>query len=393
MKKRNDNEKSADVRPSAVRPVLPLPVRMRADVSQTGIGVTIAMIDSDFVQHPDLCKPTNRIAAYYDAVSDVELALPPTVPTLSRHWHGTMTACTAAGNGFLSKGEFSSLAPAAKVVLVRTMNDKGRITTDVIVRALEFVKANALKFDIRVVNISVYADEVDQTLEHPVTKLVEEIITLGIVVVAAVGNNPMVPIRPPGSAPNALAVGGVNDKNTLSETDSDMYHSTFGITKLGVQKPDFIAPAIHLPAPVLPGTETQKEQAALCALDSMNDDMLLRCAPSLLPFTKLPMSLWTSRNVNEIREAIQRSVDANQIASAWYKMVDGTSFASPIVASIVAQMFEADPTLTPAAISAILKRTAKPLSNTPDLVQGAGVIQQRDALQTVRRTAVKAVSA
>ncbi|NQW29353.1 MAG: S8 family serine peptidase [Ignavibacteria bacterium] len=389
MKKRKELEKFESVRPSAVRPVLPLPVRMHADVSKSGKGVCIAMIDSDFVQHPDLCKPDNRISAYYDAVEDVYYAIPPVVTPLARHWHGTMTACTAAGNGYLSQGEFSSLAPEANVVLVRTMNEKGRITTEVIVRALQYVKQHAADLGIRVVNISVYADEMDQSLEHPVTKLVEELVTQGIVVVVAVGNNPMIPIRPPGSAPNALGVGGVNDKNTLSDTDSDMYHSTYGVTNLGVQKPDLIAPAIYLPAPVLPDTKTQKEQSALCALDAMNDDMLLSCAPSLLPYTSLPVSLWTSRNVSEIRNAIQECVEANHIASAWYKMVDGTSFAAPIVASIVAQMIEADPTLTPNQVASILKRTAKPLTNTPDLAQGAGVIQQRYALQTVRRTAVK----
>ncbi|RPI68368.1 MAG: serine protease [Ignavibacteriae bacterium] len=371
-------------RPLASRPVLPLPVRLRADVRATGRGIGIAMVDSDFVAHPDLTHPKNRIARYIDAVNNKVKDMPPKIAVQSRHWHGTMTAVTAAGNGYLSQGVFSSLAPESTVTLVRTMNDKGRVTTDVIVRALQRIGEFADELNIRVVNISVYADELDQTLDHPVNRAVEDLVAQGIVVVCAAGNNPNVPIRPPAAAVSGLAVGGLDDKNTLMEDDNEMYHSTFGTTLLGVQKPEIIAPAIWLPAPIMQGTEQQTEAAALCSMDMMTDDMLLDAAPSLMPHTKLPVSVWTSRDVRAIRIAIEKRINTELIANAYYKMVDGTSFSAPIVTSIVAQMLELDPTLTPADVKHILMTTANPLDNIPAVAQGAGVVSQRQALAAVR---------
>lgn len=371
------------MRQLSVRPVLPLPVRMQADVSATGDGICIAMIDSDFVQHPDLMQPENRIVQYYDAVKDMQADLPPSVPS-ARHWHGTMTACTACGNGFLSQGEFTSLAPRSTVMLIRTMNDEGRVTTEVIVRALQHVREHASVFGIRVVNLSVYADELDQTLKHPVNEAVEALIDDGIVVVAASGNNPYAPIRPPAAAPRAITVGGLDDKNTLDVNDEDLYHSTFGITELGVQKPELIAPAISLPAPILPTTAVHREAAALCAMDSMDDAMLLECARSLLKYTKLKLTADERDDVEALRSAIDGRLQAELIASPYYKMVDGTSFAAPIVTSIVAQLLEIDPSLIPAGVKDILTRTAKLLAKHPRLRQGYGVVQQAAAVKMAR---------
>jgi len=346
--------------------------------------VGIAMIDSDFVAHPDLMYPTNRILNYVDAVHNEVHALPPKTTIDARQWHGTMTACTAAGNGYLSQGVFSSLAPRANVVLVRTMNDFGRVTTDVIVRAMHWVRDHAKRLDIKVVNISVYDDEISHTLDHPVNSAVEELIEHGIVVIAAAGNNPNAPVRPPAAAPGGIAVGGLDDKNSLIEDDQEMWHSTFGITELGVQKPDVIAPAIYLPAPILLGTEQHEEAAALCALDAMTDDMLLDTAPKLLAKTKLPMTVWESQNVNTLRKSIRDRIAQELIAQPYYKMVDGTSFSAPIVTSIVAQMLELDPHLNPHKVKHILKDTATPLPNVSPLAQGAGVVNQRAALAGVR---------
>ncbi len=360
-----------------------MPVRLRADVRARGRGICIAMIDSDFVDHPDLTMPTNRIVGYYDAVTNTVSNMPPREP-VARHWHGTMTACTAAGNGYLSRGEFTSLAPEATVLLIRTMNDAGRVTTPTIVRALRYVETNAETFGIRVVNLSVYSDEVDHSLTHPVNAAVEDLCAKSIVVIAAAGNNPFAPIRPPAAAPSALTVGGLDDNNTLDGSDETLYHSTFGITELGVQKPDLIAPAIWLPAPILVGTTPHVQASALCAMDMMTNDMLLACAPSLMPHSGLPLPLWTSRNIAALREAIEERIASELIASPYYKMVDGTSFAAPVVASIVAQMLELQPQLSPKDVKSILKETARPLPDQPLMRQGAGMVRQREALARTR---------
>jgi hypothetical protein len=60
--------------------------------------------------------------------------------------------------------------------------------------------------------------------------------------------------------------------------------------------------------------------------------------------------------------------------------VDGTSFAAPIVCSVIAQMLEANPQLTPAAIREVLFSTSKRIENYPAERQGFGVIRPRMAL-------------
>lgn len=368
-------------RQPSIRPVLSLPFRLQADTSARGRGITIAMVDSDFVVHPDLAQPRQRVRLYVDAVEHTTCEHLPDA-ALARHWHGTMTACTAAGNGHLSHGLYTSLASEASVIALRTMNTEGRITTSTIVWALRWIERNADRYGIDVVNISVYADEIDHTLDHPVNAAVEDLTSMGIVVVAAAGNNPRAPIRPPAAAPSAITVGGLNDNNSLDRSDDSMYHSTFGITSLRVQKPDIIAPSIWLPAPVLPGTEGSEQAAALCALDCMNDELLMTHGVGIAREAKIIAG--NVESVASFRDVISTAIRSNMLINPWYKMVDGTSFAAPIVTSVIAQMLEVAPFLTPHDVKDILQRTARPLPDVDRICQGAGVIQQREALSAAR---------
>ncbi|HEY3451970.1 MAG TPA: S8 family serine peptidase, partial [Myxococcales bacterium] len=64
-----------------------------------------------------------------------------------------------------------------------------------------------------------------------------------------------------------------------------------------------------------------------------------------------------------------------------YKMVDGTSFAAPIVSSVVAQMLEANSELTPQQVKMILVRTARRLPGVEVDKQGWGAVQPAQAVQ------------
>ncbi|MFN4909243.1 MAG: S8 family serine peptidase [Bacteroidota bacterium] len=364
---------------------LPIPTRLRSASAPSAREVVIAMVDSDFVAHPDLIQPVNRIIRYVDAVRQCIPEHPPAVAR-DRHWHGTMTACTAAGNGYLSRGMYTSLAPDAPLVLIRTMHDNGRIPTSTITWALEWIAQNASSLGIRVVNISVYADEIDHTLRHPVNAAVEALTAQGIVVVAAAGNNPMAPIRPPAAAPSAITVGGLNDNNTVRRDDNVMYHSTFGITDLGMQKPDVIAPALWLAGPLLPGTSQQRRAGALFALDAMSDDALCRSAARVASAAGLEAESWSSADASLLRQSIDAAIIHEQLVAPYYKLVDGTSFAAPIVASAVAQMIACDGSLTPARIKSILMQTARPLSDVAPTRQGAGMVDPAAALEMVRQS-------
>jgi len=70
-----------------------------------------------------------------------------------------------------------------------------------------------------------------------------------------------------------------------------------------------------------------------------------------------------------------------KIVAAHYQHVDGTSFAAPIVASVVAQMIQANPALTPGAIKNILISTADRIVTEPVIRQGYGVVNARRAVE------------
>jgi serine protease AprX len=64
-----------------------------------------------------------------------------------------------------------------------------------------------------------------------------------------------------------------------------------------------------------------------------------------------------------------------------YKYVDGTSFAAPIVSSIIACMLEANPALTPQQVKRILIETAERLPAIEVDRQGWGVVAPRPAVE------------
>ena len=76
---------------------------------------------------------------------------------------------------------------------------------------------------------------------------------------------------PPASAPSVLTVGGLDDKNRLAFSGYDMYHSSYGPTMDGLQKPEVIAPGIWVAAPILPGTPTAAQAELLARLAAAPD--------------------------------------------------------------------------------------------------------------------------
>lgn len=364
-------------------PILPTPLRMQTDERFTGRGITMAFVDSGFYPHDDLVKPYNRIVALYDAVRDLEIR---DVRRLARHrpgvraWHGTMAAAAAAGSGYLSGGEYRGIASNVRLVLVRAMTPNYRIRTPQVLRALRWIQANRERFDIRIVNLSIGVDETTDSLRHPVIALVEELVADGVVVVAASGNNPTNPIKPPGAAPSAITVGGYNDNNSTDWMHRRLWHSSYGNTPGGASKPELLAPAIWLAAPILPHTAVKAEAEALLRMACASDSHLGELIPALAGDTAIGERLVRADGPVQARSILLSRIAAEKIITPAYKHVDGTSFAAPIVSSVVAQMLEARPHLSPREIKDILTATAVPLADVPSEVQGHGLVAPDRAL-------------
>jgi serine protease AprX len=361
--------------------VLPTPLRLNADERFTGRGVTMAFLDSGFYAHDDLTKPENRIVAYH-SIFDAENDRTSLETTDVASWHGMMTSVVAAGNGHVSDGFYRGIAPDSKVVLVK-VGRTGHIPDEHIQRGLEWVLDNKEKYDVRIVNISAGGDFERSYLESPLCQMVERAVSEGIIVVCAVGNAGMVrghPVLPPASSPSAISVGGVDDQNSLDRAKRGMYRSSYGPTIDGLQKPEIIAPGIWVAAPILPATPTADEAELCSALDRAADADLRAIIDSHAGVDKdfdeaqdLPIPL--------LRQLITIKLREGNVISPHYKYVDGTSFASPIVASIVACMLEANPDLTPQHVKRILIDTAERVPGIAVERQGWGVVVPRQAVE------------
>jgi len=292
----------------------------------------------------------------------------------------------ACGNGWLSRGLYRGLASEARVVLVKVGSAR-RIKHDDIRKGLEWVVRNRRRYGIRIVNVSCGGDYEASYLEDPLSQAAEAATRAGLLVVAAAGNlgdKPGHPVIPPASAPSVLTVGGLDDKNWLPFSQYDMYHSSYGPTVDGLQKPEVIAPGIWVPAPILPGTPTA-EQASLLARLASSGDAELRAL--LHEGRGVDADLDASAHLEPplVRQLVAAKIRDNNVISGAYKHVDGTSFAAPIVSSLAAQVLETNPALAPRQVKRILLQTARRLPHVDVDRQGWGVVEARRAIEAARQ--------
>lgn len=351
--------------------------RLQADVNLQGRGVTIAFLDSGFYPHPDL---GDRIAAYVDLGKETS-DLNPQNCRNPWNWHGMMTSVTACGDGSLSNGRYRGLASEAKLVLIKCSR-RGCICDDLILEGLRWVKANAKKYNINILNISVGSDFDPKQLNCEISKASEDLVDDGILVIAAAGNNGGMP-RPPANAPSVLTVGGCVSRNVCKPEEFDLYTSSFGVILDLVVKPEVIAPAAWVAAPMLPGTDEYRRAEYCYDLAMASGGPLLNLLNEIPQVPKIPKDL-RSMNRDDLCKALDKMLLEDKIVGRHYQHVDGTSFAAPVVASIAAQMLEANPQLTTAAIRQILMSTADRVKGKNLLAQGCGVVNAGRAVEQAR---------
>ncbi len=189
-----------------------------------------------------------------------------------------------------------------------------------------------------------------------------------------------------------ITVGGYTDHNRLNGTELDLYHSNFGVTADGIVKPEIVAPAVWVAAPILPRTKFYERAEALSRLAAAVDYELPDLLRELRQVAEIPAPV-ANEDATAVRAYVETALQEDKIVAAHYQHVDGTSFAAPIVASVVAQMIQANPTLTPGAIKNILLSTADRIVTEPVMRQGYGVVNARRAVElaTTERHALNVV--
>jgi serine protease AprX len=329
---------------------------VQSEMGYTGAGVGVAIIDSGITSwHDDLTQTgssslirTNagqRVVGFVDFVNGRST-------TYDDNGHGTHVAGTVAGNGYDSYGARAGIAPDAHLVALKVLDERGRGVISDVILALEWVVVNKNLHNIRVANLSVGAAVTESYRTDPLTLAAKRAVNAGIVIVAAAGNlgknaagqKQYGAITAPGNAPWVLTVGASNHQGTVNRNDDIVAaYSSYGPTAVDYEaKPDLVAP----------GT----------GIVSLSDPT------STFYTTKASYLLSGSRPT----------------AYKPYLSLSGTSMAAPIVSGTVALMVQANPSLTPNLVKAMLQYTAQEYSGYDALTQGAGFLNSRGAVQLAR---------
>lgn len=286
----------------------------------------------------------DRFLAYYDAIED-ELYGPNRLLRSPRdpNGHGSHVA-GIVGNSAYANGQFLGIAPATKLVAVRVLDENGMGTYADVLRGLNWVVQNKARYNIRVLNMSMYATPVAPYWADPYNLAVMAAWQAGIVVVASAGNGGPAPlsIGVPGNTPYIITVGAFTDNYTPDDFGDDYMppFSATGPTLDAFVKPDVIAPGAHMASTMRPNTELADEYPE------------------------------------------------NRIIGNYFKM-SGTSMSAAVVSGIVALMLKAHPELTPDQVKYRLAMTARPQfsEQTGEMAysiwqQGAGRVWAPDAVST-----------
>lgn len=344
---------------------LPTPLRLHADPRYTGRGVTLAVVDAGFYPHPDLIQPRNRIRAWIDAGQDpiqVRIFTPNETPQWPgwdaadpAQWHGLMTSTVAAGNGWLSHGLYRGLASEADLVLIQVRDETGHISSASITRALQWLYEVGPALQVQVVSLSVAGDPVESLVGNAVDEAVANLVGRNITVITAAGNDGQRRLIPPATAPEALTIGGLDDRNTFAHQEVELWHSNYGQGIWDIPKPELVAPSIWVVAPILPNTGVASEARQLFGERARGNAQ------------------------------VEARLTALKLVTPYYQHVEGTSFAAPLVASAVTCLLEANPQLTPPLIREILMVTAHQVPGASRERQGAGAIEVGPAVALALR--------
>jgi len=359
----------------------PTPARVGATGDYTGQGVTIAFVDSGFSMHPDI---SDRVMTYIDASTNHVTEHDHVDHVSVMSWHGQMTSVIAAGDGRTSNGKYRGIAFDSQLVLIKVSTPDFRLKETDILRGLQWIYDTRHRHQIRVVNVSVGGDYPSDDPDHPLHRIVRKLHEIGIVVVIAAGNSGRPSLLPPASASHGIVVGGYDDQNNSDRTRWTLYHHSYGQAYNATTKPDVLSLASWVIAPLLPESDVETEAHWLAQLLRVQTRTDLQ---TILEASYQDLDLSHSEILSmsyKLYQKLQDKINQHKLVDAHHQHVDGTSVAVPIVASVVAQMLEANPKLTPDQVCHILTDTARALPGFPDELQGAGVLNARHAVETAR---------
>jgi hypothetical protein len=274
----------------------------------TGNGVKVAVLDTgaDF-SHPDL---VGQVAERADFTVEGGTAA-------DGHGHGTHVASIIAGSGAGASGERRGVAPGAKLLVGKVLDDDGFGSESQIIAGMEWAATRA-----KVINMSLGGWEPSDGTD-PMSQAVNSLTAAhGTLFVVAAGNEGVDNyITSPAAAAAALTVGAVDFDDRVA-----WFSSRGPLINTRAAKPELVAPGVEIVAARAAGTE------------------------------------------------IGRVIDSR------YTAVSGTSMAAPHAAAGIAILAQRHPEWTPAQLKSALVGAVDPLRGADTYVVGAGRLNVARAL-------------
>ncbi|WDF43305.1 S8 family serine peptidase [Streptomyces sp. T12] len=264
-----------------------------------GKGVKIAVLDTGVdATHPDLKGSILKAKDFSDSGS-----------TTDGQGHGTHVASTVVGSGAKSHGKYKGVAPGAKLLVGKVLDDTGVGSDSSIIAGMQWAVAQGAKV------VSMSLGSTDTPGVDPMEKAVNGLSASShaLFVIAAGNEGPSdTTLGTPGSAAAALTVAAVDRHDKIAD------FSSRGPTADGRLKPDIAAPGVDIVA----------AQAA-------------------------------------------HTSEGEEVAPGYVSM-SGTSMATPHIAGAAAILAQEHPDWTGERIKAALTASVKPLTGTTAYEAGAG---------------------
>ncbi|SDJ04526.1 S8 family peptidase [Natribacillus halophilus] len=295
------------------------------DNGMTGDGTTIAILDTGVHPSADFTESENRIVAFKDFINDETEAY-------DDNGHGTHCAGDAAGNGHLSDGRYMAPASDAHIVGVKVLDKSGAGPLSNIIAGIDWCLENKDEYNIDILSLSLGSPGSESADDDPVVQAVNQAWEEGMIVVAAAGNEgPSAgTISSPGTSPQIITVGALDDQNTPDRSDDTVASfSSRGPTIDNETKPDILAPGVDIVSVRSPRSFLDKVSKS----SRVDDD---------------------------------------------YISMSGTSMATPIVAGICAQLLELNAEWEPDDIKTRLLEGAENLG-LDENTQGAGSVNAMES--------------
>jgi serine protease AprX len=230
--------------------------------------------------------------------------------------HGQHVAGIIGGNGRKLGGAYIGVAPMVNLINVKVSDDTGAANASNVVSGLQWVNDNRVRYNIKVVNISLNSSVAESYHTNPLNAAVEVLWFNKVTVVVSAGNVGKNALFPPANDPFVITVGATDNRGTLSTSDDTLAsYSGYGKTNDGFNKPDLVAPGTNIVSLRVPSGSTLDRQ------------------------------------------------HPGNIVDSYYFRMSGTSMSAPVVSGAIALLLQDEPNLTPDQVKYRLMATARPFAD------------------------------